>query len=380
MDVFRLRQYFDVVVRARQVATAGLREDAEFLDLARRALVRLPFEGERGVATDHRPFPALRRRNVAAFEGRRVALLATGGSGALASVVGVARALEETGITPEVISLCSGSALFGFPIAAGLSADEAAEFTTSLRPDDYVDVDWGALATLIPRAARGFGGLVRGERLEETYRRRLGDMTLGEMPIPAYAPIWNIETNRTEYIGPATHPDLTVARAVRMAVALPLFFAPVALDGGYWCDGGIVDIFPVHPVLDIEKGCDLVLAVNGFYPPGFAGEDQTGWRERPLSIVDIASQVRTSQQAQLARENLARLGEACEVLLLEPVDYGVVAGLGFYHQFLDTSDWPAFMRAGRESALRALRAAAGGDRGSGERLGVGRSPRSARTG
>jgi NTE family protein len=284
----------------------------------------------------------------------------------------VARALEEAAVVPSVISVCSGSALFGFPLAAGLPADEVARFAVSLGPDDYVDVDWRSLATLVPRAGRGFGGLLRGERLEATYRRLLGDITLGELPIPAYAPIWNIETNRTEYLGPATHPDLPVARAVRMAVALPLFFAPVALDGGYWCDGGIVDIFPVHPVLDLEKPSDTVVAVNCFYPPGFAGEDQRGWNERPASILDIASQIRTSQQAQLARENLARLEEACEVLLVEPVDYTVVAGLGFYRQFLDTGEWASFMRAGRQATQRALRRASAGALSPG--------PRSARTG
>jgi NTE family protein len=379
LDVFRLRQYFDMAVRVRQLAV-GVKEDVEFLDLARRALVSLPVDRPRAV-TERRPFPAMARRRRQCLEDERVALVATGGSGALASVVGVARAMEESGVTPAVISVCSGSALFGFPLAAGLPADEVAEFTTGLRPADYVDVDWRSLATLVPRAGRGFAGLLRGDRLEETYRRLLGDMTLAEMPIPAYAPIWNIEENRTEYIGSATHPELSVARAVRMAVALPLFFSPVELDGGYWCDGGIVDIFPVHPVLDIEKACDLVLAVNGFYPPGFAGEDQTGWQRRPLSILDIAAQIRTAQQAQLARENMARLEEAGDVVLLEPVDYGVVAGLGFYRQFLDTTQWPSFMRAGRRSARRALRRAASGGRTDGAGgAGVSRSPHSARMG
>ena len=370
MDVFRLRQYFDVAVRVRQFATAGLAEDAKFLNLAVRALLPVP---SRRADAANTVFPDLRHRPVGAFADQRVALLATGGSGALASVVGAARAMEESGITPSVISVCSGSALFGFPLAAGLPASEVARFAVGLAPEDYVDVDWRALALLAPRVGRGFGGLLRGERLEATYRGLLGDMTLGQLPIPAYAPIWNIETNRTEYLGPTTYPDMPVARAVRMAVALPLFFAPVELDGGYWCDGGIVDIFPVHPVLDLEKHSDAVVAVNGFYPPGFAGEDQQGWNERPASILDIASQIRTSQQAQLARENLARLEQACDVLLVEPVDYGVVAGLGFYRQFLDTSEWTTFIRAGRQATLRALRRAGG-------TATLSRSPRSGRTG
>ncbi len=355
LDIFRLRQYFDVAVRARQVER-GVRDDVAFLDLVRRSLVPLPFDRRREI--DVQPFAGARPRPVHALEGGRIAVLATGGSGALASVVGVARALEESGLRPATLSLCSGSALFGFPIAAGLPAADVAAFSISLRPADYVDIDWRKLALLVPSGGRGFAGLLRGERLEHTYRDLLGDMRLGDMPIPAYAPIWNIEENRVAFIGPRTHPDMTVARAVRMAVALPLFFDPVPLDGGSWCDGGIVDIFPVHPVLDIEAPCDLAIAVNGFYPPGFAGEDASGWRQRHFSIFDVASQIRTSQQAQLARENLARLQAAVEVAMIEPVPYEKVMGLGFYRQFLSTEDWPGFMRAGREETLRVLHRAA----------------------
>ena len=358
LDVFRMRQYFDMAVRGRQLL-GEVRRDAAFVDLVRRSLLPLPVD--RRSPVDPRPFPPLRHRSLPGLGGRKVAVVATGGSGALASVVGIGRALEEVGVRPDSITVCSGSALFGFPLAAGVPADEVAAFTIGLGPGDYSDLDWGRLLRILPTAGRGFAGLIRGERLERSYKRLLGDMTLGELPVACYAPIWNVEENRIEYIGPATYPEMTVAHAVRMAVALPLFFDPVALDGGSWCDGGIVDIFPVHPVLDIVEGPspDVVLAVNGFYPPGFAGERVEGWRARPFSILEVASQVRTSQQAQLARENLARLQAATRVELLEPVPYEVVMGAGFYRQFLDHGDWPQFMASGRRAALAALRRVAG---------------------
>ncbi len=44
-----------------------------------------------------------------------------------------------------------------------------------------------------------------------------------------------------------------------------------------------------------------------------------------------------------------------QTLLVEPVPYWKVAGTGFYEQFLDTREWPQFMRAGRETTLAALR-------------------------
>lgn len=352
LDIFRLRQYFNVVTRAREWV-GGVREDVGLLNDARKALVDLPFD-RCPRTVDLRPFPASEALDLQGMEGRRLALVATGGSGALASVVGAARALEEAGVRPSVISVCSGSSLFGFPIAAGLPAEKVAAFTIAMKPADYVDVDWQMLASLVPKAARGFAGILKGDLIEETYRRLLGDMTLGELVIPAYAPIWNIEENRLDYIGPRTHPDLPVARAVRMSVALPLFIEPVELDGGYWCDGGIVDIFPVKPILEIEEPSDVVLAINGFYPPRFRGEDACGWEQRRGSILYVASQVRTCQQIELARANLARLGDQAQVVMIEPVPYEKVRGVGFYRQFLDTSEWPSFMRAGRSEARRAL--------------------------
>jgi NTE family protein len=96
------------------------------------------------------------------------------------------------------------------------------------------------------------------------------------MRTPTYAPIWNVEQNRLDFVGPRTHPDMPVARAVRMAVSLPLFIQPARLDGLSWCDGGIIDIFLVRPVLDIEPAVDAAVAVNGFCPHEFGGEDVTG--------------------------------------------------------------------------------------------------------
>ncbi len=355
LDIFRLRQYFNAITRTREWVQ-GLQQDAGLVTDAARAALRLPSGG--ASARNQQPFPPAEPYATNIVSGQRIALAATGGSGAMASLVGAARALEEAGLRPSVFSLCSGSALFGFPLAAGMSAEKVAAFTLGLLPQDYVDLDWGRLLRLGLSAGRGFAGIIQGDAIEDTYRRLVGDMTLGDMPIPAYAPIWNVEQNRVEFIGPRTYPELPVARAVHMAIALPLFIQPVEFGEFHWCDGGIVDIFPVHPLLDIERPCDVTLAINGFYPPGFAGEDATGWEYRRASILYVASQVRTCQQVELARENLARLRAASKVLMIEPVPYETVQGVGFYRQFLSTRDWTGFMQAGRIEARRG----AGGNR------------------
>jgi len=175
---------------------------------------------------------------------------------------------------------------------------------------------------------------------------------------------YNLQIGLMAVAGPcgslSSSPSITINELTTVAAewALAPFIDPVAFEGGYWCDGGIVDIFPVRPVLDIEEPCDLALAINGFYPPRFAGEDASGWEQRRGSILYVASQVRTCQQIELARTNLSRLRRQTDVVMIEPVAYDKVRGAGFYRQFLTTQEWADFMRAGRADARRALAAAA----------------------
>jgi NTE family protein len=351
LDIFHVRQYFEVLTGVRDVAERA-KADATFLDVVRHAMLKLPFEARRPAET--RPFPPLRRRP-APKPPAQIGIVATGGSGALAALAGIFRACEELRVRPRSLSFASGAALFAFPFAAGKTADEIAEFTLGLDPADWIDPDWGGLAGFLPKRGRGFAGIVKGDRIEAAYERFLGRTTLGQLDIPAYAPLWSIEQNRLEYVGPKTHPRLRVSRAIRMAISIPLFLDPQRWRGGYWGDGGIVDIFPVRPLLELGPSCDSVLAVNCFYPPNFKGEDGSGWKERTWSVLDVAEQVRTAQQIELARANLRRLqAEVPKVQMIDPVPYEKVRGAGFYQQFLDNREWPDFMRSGRAAALKAL--------------------------
>ena len=68
----------------------------------------------------------------------------------------------------------------------------------------------------------------------------------------------------------------------------------------------------------------------------------------------MASQLRTSQQAESPCSNLSRLEKHLPVLMIEPVPYEKVRGVGFYRQFLNTGEWGRFMRAGRTDTRRVL--------------------------
>ncbi len=356
LDPNNLRPFFDAV-SAGQDGWRAMREDPEFLAVLRRTLLPLPTDREPVIDPD--PFPPFEPEEVPALRGEKLAVVVSGGSGATSACVGVQRAFEEAGLEPAALSAASGSVLFAVLWACGLDSAAIARFWLGLRRADYVDVDWGALARSARRAMGGWAGLLRGEALERSLRGLVGDRRLGETRIPFSMPAWNIDRNRVEMFGTRTTPDLPVAVAARTSVAIPIFVEPVQIGAHVYGDGGIIDIFPVRPVLEVKP--DRVLGLNCYLPVGFEGEDVTGWRQRSFAILRASGQLRWSGMVALAREQALLAGD--RLTLLHPVAYEAVRGGKFYQTFVDRRRWPGYMNAGREvtrdffSRLSPLRAA-----------------------
>jgi hypothetical protein len=68
--------------------------------------------------------------------------------------------------------------------------EEVAELTASVWPGDYIDIGRREIAAFVPALARGRCGIIRGDKLEVSYRSRFGDLTLARLPAPEYAPVW----------------------------------------------------------------------------------------------------------------------------------------------------------------------------------------------
>ena len=170
------------------------------------------------------------------------------------------------------------------------------------------------------------------------YRGHFGDLTLARLRTPTYAPIWNVERNRLElrrpaypsgHAGGARDPDGRLAPAVRPAGRARRAVLVRRRDRRH---------LPGATRARHRARRQRRHHGRQLYPHEFGGEDITGWNDRPLSIVSAASQVRTCQQAELAREHLARLRQQARTLLVGPVPYGKVAGTGFYEQVLDARE------------------------------------------
>jgi NTE family protein len=340
------------LARLNDVGSLGRRmlSDLDAVRTARRALLPLPLV-DRPQRTPTKVFPPFRRRPVPSLRNKKIGLVLSGGSGACVALCGVARALEEAGVEPAAISFCSGSALWGSMMAAGLSSQEMVDQSLNWQPEDYLDIGWSRLPRVALAAMRGFSGLAKGEAVERLFDRQLWNMSLRETMIPVYAPVYNIDCGKLETFGSKLTPNVTVAEIVRIAIALPLLVESPRLGEHLYADGGVVDVFPAQPLLDHER-LDLVIGVNTILPRGFEGEDISGWTDRRMGFLKASRQISYAGHLELARRSVRRLGR--KLILIDPVDFTELHGWRFYDLFIDRREWPRLILQGYEHATAML--------------------------
>jgi NTE family protein len=348
IDPYNLKRVLERVNEWRQLAAVSA--DVGFLRRARRATLPLPLV-DRPKPVDSHVFPHFASRHAEALEGERVAIITSGGSGGCIALVGVARAFEEAGVRPSLISCCSGSVIWGAMWAAGLTAQQMADFSLSWQPEDYLDIQWARMPRFLLSALRNFTGLAKGDAIERLFDDQTWSRPAGELAIPLSTIVYNMDLGEVEYFGSASTPELTVGQLVRIGIALPLAIEAVEVHGHLYVDGGIIDLFPAEPVI-ADPGVDHAFGVNVMLPRRFQAEDVTGWQTHRLGILEASRQLQQGYHLELARRSQRTLGD--RLTLIDPIDYKLLRGVSFYDLFIDRRHWPELIRQGYRAARRAL--------------------------
>lgn len=192
-----------------------------------------------GIGEAAEPVPDIERKRV------RIGLALGGGAARGWAHIGALRALEASGIVPDVIAGCSIGGVVGGCFAAG-KLGELESFARSLTRRGVV--------RLLDFHATG-SGLIGGDRLRRVLEHELGAARIEELPI-------RFATVATEF-GTGHEIWLTRGRlsdALRASYALPGVFDPVLLDGRWLMDGALVN--PVPVTLARAFGADLIICVN----------------------------------------------------------------------------------------------------------------------
>ena len=193
---------------------------------------------------------------------RRIGLALGSGSARGWAHIGVIRALESAGVQPDIVCGTSIGALVGAAYALG-ELDRLERFVRTLKFADVVHfMDFGFS-----------GGVLKGDRIMEFFRREVADRPIDTLKIPFAAVATSLRTGAEVWLRRGSTFD-----AVRASIALPGLFAPVCHEGGLLVDGGLANPVPVS--LARAMGADLVIAVD-------LGSDVLGRRFRTAQSVKI---------------------------------------------------------------------------------------------
>jgi NTE family protein len=213
----------------------------------------------------------------------RIGLALGSGSARGWAHIGVIRALEKAGVRPDVVCGTSIGALVGAAYALG-ELDRLERFVLGLRIPDVVGFMDVSLS----------GGVLKGDRLMEHFRRGVADQPIEKLRMPFAAVATSLRTGAEVWLRHGSTLD-----AVRASIALPGLFTPLRWEGALLVDGGLVNPVPVS--LARAMGADVVIAVD-------LGSDVLGRRFRAEPTVQVPAGPVQEWMRQL-QQNLSALAQ-----------------------------------------------------------------------
>lgn len=187
--------------------------------------------------------------------GLRIGIAMGSGAALGYSVIGILRALERNGISPDLIAGTSMGALVGSFYASGRPVSELVDIALSITKKRL----WTMADFDLP-----WKGVLVGNGVLRFLKSILGDVTFDQLQLPFACVATDINTGMERILRHGA-----VAEAVRGSLSLPFFFEPFFWQGRYLVDGGLVN--PVPTSIVRAMGADITLSVNNTTPPALKG-------------------------------------------------------------------------------------------------------------
>jgi len=161
----------------------------------------------------------------------KVGLVLSGGGARGIAHIGVLKALGEMGIRPAIISGSSAGAIIGALHAVGMSCEDMLAFVGHSSLWKFFRPEWSS------------GGLSNLSYLEKRLLEAGLPPTFEELPMPLYVCASDLTQGRPVYFHSGTLVDKILA-----SCSIPLVFAPVAWEGSFLTDGGVLNNLPASPL------------------------------------------------------------------------------------------------------------------------------------
>ena len=168
-------------------------------------------------------------------------VLSGGGARGFAHL-GVAKALYEKGIYPDIISGVSSGSIAGVFLADGWAPDDIFNFFKDTR------------IFKISRLGIPQDGLLSLDKMKKELDNALKSRDIRDLKKPFIVAAANLNTGKIEYFDEGPASNLIMASS-----AIPVLFSPIHIGDHLYVDGGLFDNLPVQPLLG---KCEKIIGVN----------------------------------------------------------------------------------------------------------------------
>ncbi|MFI8604657.1 patatin-like phospholipase family protein [Cellulophaga baltica] len=198
--------------------------------------------------------------------------------------VGVIKALEEHQMQPSYIAGTSAGAIVGALYAGGCSWQQMLDFFKTTQLFSFTNY------------AMGKPGLLDTEKFYEQFSAYFPIDDFKALKIPLIVTATNLLDGTLK-----TFDSGSLIKTILASAAVPGVFAPVAIENGYYADGGILNNFPVDV---IKHKCDTII---GVYVNPFQNVEKD-------SLKHVYNIMERSYHIMLARETSLKFKD-CDLLI-----------------------------------------------------------------
>lgn len=241
------------------------------------------------------------------------------------------------------------------------SAISAARRVVSSAAASPLDVKlWDELERFVDSLPAGIFTLDAYERfLSEFMVRRGISNRFADLAKPLLVVASDLDAGARAVFGAGDLQAVPVARAVAASSAIPILFAPVAVSGRDYVDGGVGDVG--HADLAFERGCEMVVVINPLVPvhAGSTSPDvPTGHGQKTrvrdkgaIWVYNQAMRMRMEARLAVGLESYRRSHPDQQLLVLEPKQTDATL---FMHSPMNFAARRAILQEGYTSTVRML--------------------------
>jgi NTE family protein len=188
-----------------------------------------------------------------------IGLVLSGGGTRGFSHLGVIQALNEAGLSPDIISGTSAGAIVGVLYCDGYSPKEILKIMNTNSRLNY-------MRPTLPR-----DGLLQISGVTKLLETHLRAKVFEELKTPLFAAATDINNGNAVYFSKGNLLDPVIASA-----SIPVLFKPVIINNICYVDGGVLDNFPLKP---IENICNYL--IGSYVNP-------VGYEKKLSNLIQIA--------------------------------------------------------------------------------------------